>query len=175
MAPRQSLSVGIRAVEAADLQIMASVLPTAAPDVYQRRLALQQAGNGLFLAAWYGSEPVGSLLARWEGVTDRFLAERLPSTPHLEALGVREDLRSRGVGTQLLASAEAAARARGCTRIGLAVGIENLRARALYARLGYRESDLGEFRTEWEVQDEHGQRHTEGETCTYFVKRLTAG
>lgn len=172
MAPRQSLLMSIRAVEAADLQIMTSALPTAAPEVYERRLALQQAGNGHFLAAWYGSEPVGSLLVRWEGVTDRILAERLPGTPHLEALNVREDVRSRGVGTQLLATAEAAARARGCTRIGLAVGIENLRARALYTRLGYRESNLGEFRTEWEYLDEHGQRQIEGETCTYFVKCL---
>jgi ribosomal protein S18 acetylase RimI-like enzyme len=52
-------------------------------------------------------------------------------------VGVSETYRSRGVGRQLMALAEAWAAARGCEEIRLTVGAFNERAESLYAELGY--------------------------------------
>jgi GNAT superfamily N-acetyltransferase len=54
----------------------------------------------------------------------------------IEGLWVRETLRGRGLGRQLLAAAEAAAVARGCRAAWL--GTFDFQARAFYERTGYR-------------------------------------
>jgi GNAT superfamily N-acetyltransferase len=50
---------------------------------------------------------------------------------------VLPEARSRGVGAQLLAAAEAALAERGCTRLQLQLASGNSRARAFYQRRGY--------------------------------------
>ncbi|TAK61102.1 MAG: GNAT family N-acetyltransferase [Dehalococcoidia bacterium] len=77
-----------------------------------------------------------------------------------------------GVGTELMRSAEQAARERGHATIGLSVGVDNTRARALYLRLGYRQADIPPFDVRWINRDERGVERVESETCTYFTRRL---
>ncbi len=55
---------------------------------------------------------------------------------YVRALAVDPAYRSRGIGTQLLSSLEAAAQAAGSQRLVLDVAMKNRRGRELYARLG---------------------------------------
>jgi ribosomal protein S18 acetylase RimI-like enzyme len=112
---------------------------------------------------------------RWGGTTNPELHWRLDDRerhPYVEALLVHPAFRSRSVGSQILAAAEALVQARGLRRIGLAVAVENDRARALYERLGYRDLGVGEFANAWSYVDEHGNEVAESETCAYLVKDL---
>jgi GNAT superfamily N-acetyltransferase len=59
-------------------------------------------------------------------------------TGEIDEFFVLPEARSRGVGAQLLAAAEAALARRGCRRLQLQLGVANSRARAFYARCGYR-------------------------------------
>lgn len=64
------------------------------------------------------------------------LLSHAPSA-HIEALAVAENAQGRGVGTALIAAAEAAVRTRGAETMTLHVFARNTRARALYERAGY--------------------------------------
>ena len=67
-------------------------------------------------------------------------------------------------------------RARGISRVGLAVGLavglENVRARSLYERLGYTPWEHGSFEVSWDAPDHPSGR--ESETCIYMLKLLSA-
>jgi RimJ/RimL family protein N-acetyltransferase len=115
---------------------------------------------------------------RWAGATNPELRWRLDVIgrhPYVEALLVHPAYRSRSVGSQILKAAEVLAHRRGSRRIGLAVAVENVRARALYERLGYRDLDVGEFENAWSYVDEAGHEVAESETCTYLVKDFEDG
>jgi len=72
-------------------------------------------------------------LISWRG------KETVPDYPDLFDLYVREDARSRGIGTALISSLEDLVRAKGFTKIGLAVNpTDNPHALQLYQRLGYK-------------------------------------
>ncbi len=85
------------------------------------------------LAAVYG--PAGGALRAWvlrrlavDVDNDRFL---------IDGLAVERDWRGQGLGTRLIEALAAEARARGYSRLRLDVADHNLRARALYERLGF--------------------------------------
>lgn len=61
----------------------------------------------------------------------------------VEAVRVRADLRSRGVGEALMAHAERRARAAGCGLIQLTTDRKRLAAHRFYERIGYEPSHLG--------------------------------
>jgi ribosomal protein S18 acetylase RimI-like enzyme len=130
-------------------------------------------GDVVYLVAWYDEVPVGHVLLEWAGRTEAALAT-LRDCPHLDNLYVDERFRSRGVGSQLLAAAEALVTQRGFARIGLAVGIDNPRARALYERRGYRDAGLGVHPNRWSSVDRTGQTQWHEETCFYLTKPLPA-
>lgn len=86
---------------------------------------------------WYVYIEEGEVLAwgliSWRG------KETVPDYPDLFDLYVREDARSRGIGTALISSLEDLVRAKGFTKIGLAVNpTDNPHALQLYQRLGYK-------------------------------------
>lgn len=66
------------------------------------------------------------------------LYRRNARSARLYSLAVRTDCRGTGLGTALLAVAEAAARQRGCDTLRLEVRTDNTVAVALYERQGYR-------------------------------------
>jgi ribosomal protein S18 acetylase RimI-like enzyme len=86
-------------------------------------------GDGLYLVAWDGDEPLGHL----------HLA--LTDPPELQDVSVCEKHRRRGVAQMLTAAAEAAANDRGFARVRLTVSVDNVAAQALYRRCGY--GDVG--------------------------------
>jgi len=59
------------------------------------------------------------------------------SNCHISDIAVEPDLDGRGIGSRLLAFAEAFAKGRGCRFVTLSVFPANTRARALYERHGY--------------------------------------
>jgi len=61
----------------------------------------------------------------------------------VEAVRVRADLRSRGIGEALMAQAEARARAAGCGLIQLTTDSKRLAAHRFYERIGYTPSHVG--------------------------------
>jgi ribosomal protein S18 acetylase RimI-like enzyme len=177
-APRHVLHVAIRDLAPTDLPRLQRALPPEHPEAHVRRLADQRAGRVSYLIAWDGPRAVGHVLVRWGGTSNSellWLLSPRDRPPYIEALFVREAYRSLGVGTALLGMAEDLAAARGHRKIGLAVAVENWRARALYERLGYREGAVRPFASGWTYIDEHGDEITEQEACLYLTRPLNGG
>ena len=137
------------------------------------RLAQQRDGRLTYLIAWLDGIPIGHTMARWTGATDTFVAERISGCAHIEDLFVMPELRSLGIGTRILAHAEGLAVERGFTRIGLAVGIDNPRARALYERLDYADTGFGAFEIGGRYRNARGEQREWREVCEYLVKQLS--
>ena len=136
------------------------------------RFTQQQDGILTYLIAWLDGIPVGHTMVRWEGTTDAYVADRIADCANLEDLFVMPELRSKGIGTQILSYGERLAAERRFARIGLAVGIDNLRARALYERLGYVDTGFGVFEIGGTYTDIHGNVREWREVCEYLVKGL---
>lgn len=136
------------------------------------RFTQQQDGRLTYLIAWLDGIPIGHTMVRWEGTTDAFVAERISGCAHVEDLFVMPEYRSRGIGTRILAHGERLAMERGFGRIGLAVGIDNPRARALYERLGYADTGFGAFEIGGTYRNAHGEEREWREVCEYLVKRI---
>ncbi len=88
-------------------------------------------------AAWVaceGQRPVGYLILVYV-----FSLEHQGLTAEIDEFFVVPEQRGSGVGSQLLAEAEAESRRQGCTNISLQIGTSNLRAKEFYRRHGYSE------------------------------------
>ena len=142
-------------------------------DKHRKRLQLQSEGRGVYLVAWSEDVPIGHALLKWEVPAEYPFASRLDRCAHVEDVFVHPDYRSTGVGSQILLHAERAAQDKRNTTIGLAVGVDNPRARSLYERTGYEDTGVGEFTDRWPYSDREGQQQWEEETCNYLVKRLS--
>jgi ribosomal protein S18 acetylase RimI-like enzyme len=94
--------------------------------------------TSLIFLAFEGPRPVGIAVC-FVGFST-FAAKPLIN---VHDLSVVPDMRSAGVGRQLLERVEAAARARGCCKITLEVLAENLRAQRLYQYVGFRNIEPG--------------------------------
>lgn len=136
------------------------------------RFAQQRDGSLTYLIAWLDGIPIGHTMVRWTGATDAYVADRISDCAHVEDLFVMPHLRSLGIGARILAVAERLAISRDFMRIGLAVGIDNPRARALYERLGYADTGFGAFQIGGAFHDRHGIRRKWREVCEYLVKPL---
>lgn len=82
----------------------------------------------------------------------------------VKMLWVAERERGHGLGTRLMAQAEAVARSRGCH--GAWLDTSSARAERFYARLGYAPFGV--------LQNEAGE-HPQGHHRAFLAKRLTAG
>ncbi|MFD8566176.1 GNAT family N-acetyltransferase [Streptomyces sp. NPDC059639] len=90
--------------------------------------------TGQLLVARYEGEPAGTA-----GV--RLVAGDPVGTAELTRVFVREELRGKGGAALLVGAAEEAARALGVVRVRLDTRSDLTEARALYARLGYAETE----------------------------------
>ncbi|WP_309058937.1 GNAT family N-acetyltransferase [Streptomyces sp.] len=117
------------------------------PGELEREIAAQSGGDlappkGLLLVARYAGEPAGSAGVR---LLDDAAAE-------LTRVFLHEGMRGRGGAALLVRAAEDAARARGATRMVLDTRGDLVEARALYARLGYAETEphnAGPYAEHW--------------------------
>lgn len=127
--------------------------------------ARQQAGGVTYLVGWFGVVPAGT------GVLVDTAELGSPSRPELKNLHVYERFRGAGVGTAMVREAESIAAAARSTVLVIGVATDNLRARALYERLGY----LGTgalVSTTYSYLDDSGAEHTVTEESEYLEKRL---
>ncbi|MEU2267681.1 GNAT family N-acetyltransferase [Streptomyces olindensis] len=106
------------------------------PDELEREIAAYRGADlapprGRLLIARYGGEPAGSAGVRLLDGT----------TAELTRVFLREPVRGKGGAALLVRAAEDAARALGADRMILDTRGDLVEARALYARLGYRETE----------------------------------
>lgn len=102
----------------------------------------QASGQIGIVVAWLGRRPVGIGFVAWHGVRSEVLRQRWPGVPEIYRLWVQPRYRSVGIGTAIVQHMEGQALARGLSHVGLGVHESNLRARALYLRLGYQPDPL---------------------------------
>ncbi|MHB8645527.1 MAG: GNAT family N-acetyltransferase [Thermomicrobiales bacterium] len=173
-AERSALPVEIRPADASQLDLLEEQFsPHSRSRYHYRRFAAQQHGDGIYLIAWHGTEPVGHFLLRWHGPTNDPTGRYPHDTSCLEAGATLPAFQRRGVGTRMIGEAERIARAKGYRRIGLAVGsTDNPLAQRLYERLGYRDWGNGTFTISWEYETKDGRKGTESEVCIYMFKDL---
>jgi GNAT superfamily N-acetyltransferase len=155
-----------------DLDRLEAAMPGGPSRFHHRRLARQQRGTSSYLVAWLDERPVGHAEIRWDGCAAAAVRERFPRCPEVNALEVfPERMRSRGIGTALIAEAERRVKARGFGQIGLGVADDNPRAAALYLRLGFGETGC-RYLDSYEVVDDAGGRHILSDPCRFLVKDL---
>ncbi len=170
---RTIVKADIRPVEEGDISLLEQSIPASTPpEKHRQRFDLQQQGRVVYLVAWQNGLPVGHGLLKWNGTEDEPMASRLRDCPDVEDLFVSPELRSKGIGSQLLATAEDLARQQGYRHIGLGVAIDNPRAHALYLRHGYRDSGFGQYPHRVFYVDGQGRHHWRIEICVYLVKEL---
>lgn len=107
--------------------------PASLKDIARRMEGMQDSrDHAVFVAVREGGE-----IAGWLGV---FVLRSVEADARAEISGlvVDEKVRSRGIGSQLLARAEHWARATGCRSIGLRSNVIRDQAHEFYLRYGYR-------------------------------------
>ncbi|MFJ9249460.1 GNAT family N-acetyltransferase [Streptomyces sp. NPDC101776] len=145
-----------------------------ATSFHARRFARQERCESTYLVAWLDGRPVGHVELRWTGCDASAVRAARPGCLEIGGLGVwPEELRSRGIGTALIRAAEELAVERGLTDVGIGVEKDNVRAAALYARLGY--EPLTDYYDRWSYEDADGFLHDNVDHCTFLVKDLPSG
>jgi GNAT superfamily N-acetyltransferase len=141
---------------------------------HRLRQVRQGEGEVAYLVFWQGETPVGHMLLKWSGPHNDVVAARIASCAEIEDFVVAPELRSRGIGRRALAQAEQLTRERGLRRLGLAVGLDNPRARALYERVGFADAGCGEITVRWQYPGRDGQKPWAEQRCVYLVKEVEA-
>lgn len=159
----------VRECNAADLGTMKANLG-GNPSIYDGLFAMQEAGACTYVVAWQGGVPVGYGVVRWGHPRADELRGRFPGCPEISNLQVAGPLQRQGIGTALVAAAEARIRARGCPRAGLGVDDGNDRALRLYMRLGYR--PVARYVDRYRYVDGDGVPHDAADPATFLLKYL---
>ncbi len=125
------------------------------------------------VVAWDGERAVGKAMVLFPSDEEWSVSAERERCAELRDVGVVEDHRRRGVATAMISSLEAAATARGMTRIGLSVALsdDDAPARALYAKLGYAFAH-GPFITSTDLFDDDGRPIHVGAAMVYLTKPL---
>ena len=156
-----------------DLERLEEAIPSGPSRFHEQRFVRQQMGTSTYLIAWDDERPVGHAEIRWNGCAAAEVRRRFPRCPEISALDVwPAGMRSRGIGTTLIAAAERLAIARKIREIGLGVADDNPRAAALYRRLGFAEVNC-QYNNSYEIAKPTGARETVNESCRFLVKHLS--
>ena len=169
----ETTNINFRPVAAAEIeQLERAPWSSGLKEKHRLRHQRQQEGAAVYLVAWRGPDPIGHLFLKWSGPHDPLVASRIADCAEIEDFVILPELRSRGIGRRMLDTAAALTRERGMARLGLAVGLDNPRARALYERNGFVDSGFGELPLRWQYQGEDGKPRWHEETAVYLVKEL---
>jgi ribosomal protein S18 acetylase RimI-like enzyme len=160
----------IRPADEADLSLLVHAL---GQEVFlTKRVRWQRRGHGILLVAWRDKEPVGFVYLWLTRAEERELRRELPGVPLLNRLHVTAAHRGVGIGTSLMREAERILAERGYRRVALGVGVDNLRARRLYERLGYRDWRLPPISGRVEADLGSGGLGRKREIFTILIKNL---
>jgi ribosomal protein S18 acetylase RimI-like enzyme len=135
--PRYVLPVQVRSLTADDLESLARSLGHSHAKYFRKRMPLQRSKKALILVALHNGLPVGAVFVMREPAEERAIRRELGGTPLLHHVCVKEQLRGRTVGTQLLKATHEELRGLGYRRVALGVDLHNKNAIRLYERLGY--------------------------------------
>ncbi|HEX2240068.1 MAG TPA: GNAT family N-acetyltransferase [Actinomycetota bacterium] len=163
----------IRPAEMADLAALDLWIPTGPMNFHRQMLDEQASGASTYLTVWVGNRPVAHANLQWDGSHEQSVRDHVANCPELNGVAVwPPELRSQGIGKQLVLAAEEMARAKGFRCLGFGVGTTNQRARKFYEGLGYEEWPYGPYADRWIARDEEGDEVVKQERCTYFTKKL---
>jgi GNAT superfamily N-acetyltransferase len=163
--------VEVRVAGPDDLATMVAVLGQGR--FFADRLARQEAGRGLLLVALVDGRPVGDVYLWLEPAEEPEVRRYLPGVPLLGHLEVLPELRSHGIGTEIMRVAEELLRRGGHQRVALGVDMDNHRAAELYHRLGYTHWGYAPADTSQEVFHADGRVERVPEKCYILVKDLS--
>jgi GNAT superfamily N-acetyltransferase len=136
--------------------------------VYRHVMEEMQLGRRLILVAECDGRVVGQIFIQFNAHRADIYHDSLSA--YLHAFRVRPSYRNRGIGTRLIQAAESVLRDAGYERVVIAAAVENLGARKLYERLGYRvyKSDPGC----WSFIDHQGRLRRVNEPSLLLEKWL---
>lgn len=166
--------IEIKAAKESQLDLLISQFSPDNPLFQYNRFNVQEKGEGLYLIAWNDNIPIGHFLLRWSGPQDVSVTNKINITnsAFLEAGLTIDEYRRMGVATAIILEAERLAKVKGCTHIGLEVGVENPEAKRLYESLGYKDWGYGEFKISWEYIDYDGNKAIDSEIVIFMQKSL---
>lgn len=110
--------------------------------VHESHYSGQLTGSTTYLVAWRREEPLGSGVVQWDGCIGTEARDAFPRAVEFNHLQVRDEYRSQGVGTALIAAAEKLIAREGKHQIAIGVDEDNSRAERLYLSLGYRKTGI---------------------------------
>lgn len=165
----QICDVVLRPCTLGDLDALEAWSPTGNSRTHEMRFSHQVAGTSTYYLAICRHDPdafVGSSEIRWNGCA----APEVPQCPEVNGLQVwPDDLRSQGIGTQMLRLLEQEARAHGHDSLGL--GVADPRPKRLYQRLGY--TDTGhDYLDRYTWIDDSQQEHHVADPARWMMKTL---
>lgn len=163
--------ITIRELKQADLARLEAELAYGDKDKHRRRLKLVAKDQATYIVAEEGSKFIGHVLIEWFGATDPAIADNVKDCPNLKDIYVVPELRSQGLGAKIIEAAEVLATSKKYLRVGLGVDKNNIRAKALYQRLGYRATPYVSH-NDRQITTKDGKQFRLIEDCTYMVKEL---
>jgi GNAT superfamily N-acetyltransferase len=167
-------SIVIRRISESDVERLNDVYPEPGPTSrHVERWRLQAGGEGVYLLAWRGDDPIGWVFVHRPGSSEASAPARQYDAAEIMDLQVAPEFRGQGHGSSLLVAAEQLARDAGWTRIGLEVTVSNPHndvARAMYQRHGYDESGLDDYESGYFYWTDSGERLWDGEPHRFLIK-----
>lgn len=118
-------------------------------------------GDGVYLVAWDGPEPLGHAHVA------------MTQPPEVQDVWVRPEHRRRGIASALTAAAEAVAADAGHDRVRITVSADNAAAQAVYRGMGYAECGVPPRRVKGTVMIRTGPLEVD-DTLLTWEKRLRA-
>lgn len=162
--------VDIRRCSQADLEALIARWPIPG-QVHEHHHDEQAAGRATYLVAWEGENPLGSGVLSWKGCVGINARKLFPNAVEFSHVQVREEKRGQGVGSRLIAAAQAEASAAGVQEFCVGVGDDNPEAERLYLRLGYQATGVFDI-SEYDAFDEKGTSHHHEERNQLLVKLM---
>ena len=135
------MALDIHPLRAYELPRIEADLPFHSHTQWLDWLYRQERGYITLFTAWWNGAGVGHAMVSWAPRGDPYI--EWAGCPWIYDVLTHPEHRSHGIGSAMLQACEDAARARGVQTIGLGVAVTNVRARALYERLGYRDPGIG--------------------------------
>lgn len=153
----------------AEVAAIEATTPSGASRFHHRRYA--RTDGSVYLLAWLDKVAVGHVLLTPASKYDE-VGGALGHFPEVNALGVADAYRRRGVARALMTAAADMAKAMGGDRLGLAVEADNTPAVRLYESLGFQRHPTLEPVDVWTWTDDQGVPHEQRDPCTYWTREL---
>jgi GNAT superfamily N-acetyltransferase len=166
------MALDIHPLRARELARIEADLPFHSHALWLDWLYRQERDVVTLFTCWWDDVAVGHAMVAWDPRGDPYVEQ--VGCPWIYDVLTHPEYRSRGVGSAMLRVCEAEAHARGARVIGLGVAVTNLRARALYERLGYRVPGIGPRTTSGQWTGPDGVSRIWEDQVQYLLKYLAA-